>query len=115
MASDKKTRPSAEQSRIDAARTEWRANSGPAARRSRALVRNAAAVKLSPTQRLALLDKRLGASVGAKRERARLQRLIAAAKAIQAATPKATVKADEPSTTTRRSLSAKEARAASKQ
>lgn len=116
MASDKKTRLSADQSRIDAARTAWQANRGPAARRSRAITRNADRVKLSPTQRLALLDERLGAGVGATRERARLERLIAAAKAAKAvkdATP-TTAKADKPSTP-RRNHSAKQARAASKQ
>ncbi|MGD8373929.1 MAG: hypothetical protein PVI21_03670 [Candidatus Woesebacteria bacterium] len=112
-----RTRPSALQSVVDAARTEWRRTRGPASRRDRALERNAAAASLTPQQRIELLDKRLGVGVGADRERARLTRKIANSNVVTTVAvveePKAK-SAKEP-TAPRRRLTAKEARAASKQ
>lgn len=52
----------------------------PAGRRTAAEARQAESDKLSPKQRLARLDERLGAGVGAKQERARLARMAAKAK-----------------------------------
>ncbi len=45
-------------------------------RRKEAKERDAFAASLTPKQKLANLDKKFGKGVGAKRERARLQKLI---------------------------------------
>jgi hypothetical protein len=69
---DRKSRPSSLQERIDSARNAWKSIHGANVRRERASARSAVSADMSPTERISVLDKRLGVGVGAQRERNRL-------------------------------------------
>ena len=53
-------------------RSDWDATKSPAAKRTAAIARQEAHDKLSPKEKLDILDRRLGVGIGAAKERARL-------------------------------------------
>lgn len=59
------------------ARERYQAERGPDARQRKADEREALRAELTPMEQTARLDQRLGKGMGARRERARLQALIA--------------------------------------